>query len=130
MQAEEIFTPEEKLQHCLKHLKNNDKFDYSFLESMKQYADRGTWNDNQKETISKIWNRWNISMLEKENPKLLLQRKTEKSYDKLMDVLESCPTTEYKAPISKMDVDEKDETIDKLEKKIRALEALLKIYMV
>ncbi len=127
MQTDEIFTPREKLDHCLKHLKDNPKFDYSFLESMKKYADRDQWNDNQKATIEKIWNRWNIGMLEKENPKLLRQEKLETGYNKMMDILESCPT--HKEENSKMDVDEKEEIIGKLEKKIQHLEALLKIYM-
>lgn len=127
MQADEIFTPKEKLDHCLKHLKDNPKFDYSFLESMKRYADRDQWNDNQKATIEKIWNKWNIGMLERENPKLLIQKKTEESYQKVLDILDHCP--EHKEPISKMEVDEKNETIEKLQKKIKHLEQLLKIYM-
>ena len=113
MTAEEIFTPEEKLEHCLKHLKDNANFDYSFLESMKKYVESGYWSETQKATIEKIWNRWNIGMMEKENPKLLKQ--------------ESCPI--HKEENTKMEVDEKEEIITKLEKKIQHLEALLKIYM-
>jgi hypothetical protein len=127
MTTDEIFTPEEKLDHCLKHLKGNDKFDYTFLESMKRYVENGYWSDTQKATIEKIWNRWNIGMLEKENPKLLRQEKLETGYNKMMDILENCPT--HKEENTKMEVDEKEEIITKLEKKIQHLEALLKIYM-
>ena len=122
MQNEETYTTEEKLDQCLKHLKGNDKFDYSFLESMKKYVDAGYFSDAQRESIDKIYTRWNIEMHVLQN-----EKKLKESYGKMMNLLESCPT--HKEEAIKMDVDEKDEIISKLEKKIQHLEQLLKIYM-
>ena len=129
MNADEVFTTEQKLDHCLKHLKDKENFDYSFLTSMKKYVEAGYFSQAQRESIEKIWTRWNVSMYERENEQLKAkQDKLEKGYNKMMDILESCPT--HKEETIKMDVDEKDEVIQRLENKVKHLEALLKIYMV
>lgn len=98
---------DEKLGLCLEFLDGKPNFDYSFLTSLKKYSDEGRLTASQELAIEKIYNGWNVAMLAKDKEGEIIEKSKKhrkkgnekllnEKYNKMMNILEGCPTTTIK----------------------------------